>query len=367
MEPGGALTLGVEEEFLLVDRHGHLADRGPEVSDGVPEPLGQVEYELSRCQVEAATDVCTSMDEIVQGLRDLRAKLAIEAGSQGLRLLPSGVAPLAEARRIPITPKDRYQRMEREFGALAQVSLTCACHVHIGIADRSCGLVISNRLRPWLPVLLALTANSPFHDGVDTRHASWRRVTWSRWPSSGPPPYFESVERYESLVDALLRTGAILDRGMIYWDVRLSDHEPTLEVRISDVAATVEEAVLLAVLVRGLAGRALDEGSAPGTRGGGPSREVLAASLWRAARDGLSGHCVDPDSGALVPTWRRVDDLVRHVRPQLRSTGDEEFVTETLARLRAEGGGAQRQRAAFARRNRLTDVVDELVWPVEAG
>jgi carboxylate-amine ligase len=280
-----------------------------------------------------------------------------------LRLLVSGVAPLAEDGPVAITRDDRYQRMAAEFGGVARSSLTCACHVHVAIPDRATGLAMSNRIRPWLPVLLALTANSPWHEGMDTRYASWRHVMWSRWPSAGPPPYFESVDHYESTVAALSVTGAILDRGMIYWDIRLSEHQPTVEVRISDVAATPRDAALLAVLVRALAARAVDDGVAPGPDSQ-PAAVILRAQLWRAARDGLAGRCVDPDSGELVPTWRLVDGLVNRLRTQLRSTADEDFVVETVARLRETGSGAQRQRAAFARRRRPADVIDAMTWPV---
>ncbi|WP_431873357.1 carboxylate-amine ligase [Amycolatopsis sacchari] len=357
------LTLGVEEEFLLVDREAHLASDGPAVTDEVSDPPGQVEHELRTCQVESATEVQTTVEEVTHGLRELRNGLAAEAATRELRLLPSGVPPLAEDRTLAFTPSPRYQRMAGEFGAVARSALTCACHVHVAIPDRATGLAVSNRIRPWLPVLLALTANSPFHDGDDTGYASWRHVMWGRWPSSGPPPHFESEDHYESLVDAMLRTGALLDRGMVYWDIRLSEHQPTLEVRISDVAATVEEAGLLAVLVRGLAARAMDEGDAPDGKAG-PPPELLRTMLWRGARDGLSGKAVDPEDGDLVPAWHLVDRLVEQVRPHLRQTGDEEFVREVLDRLRQTGGGADRQRAAFARRRQLTDVVDALAWQV---
>jgi carboxylate-amine ligase len=137
---------------------------------------------------------------------------------------------------------------------------------------------------------------------------------------------------------------------------------PTVEIRVSDVAADVSDAALLAVLVRAIAGRALD---GPGDqRGAALSQEVLRARLWRSARDGLAGQYVDPVSGDLVPTWQVVEGLVVGLAGQLRSTDDTEFVADTLTRLRTDGGGAARQRAAFARRAQLTDdVVDDLAWP----
>jgi carboxylate-amine ligase len=295
-------------------------------------------------------------------LRALRDRLAAEADERGLRLLPSATAPLADDRPPRFTPDARYQRMSREFGALARASLTCACHVHLGIPDRATGLTISNHVRSWLPLLLALTANSPFQDGADTRYASWRYMLWRGWPSAGPPPAFGSVDEYESSVAGLLRTGAAIDRGMIYWDIRLSAHQQTLETRIADIMPTVEEAALLAVLVRALAGQALDGVTPPDV-----PQEVLTGRLWRAARDGAAGRGVDPRTGDLVPTLALVDDLVRDLRPFLRATGDDDHVTEVLARLRTTGCGADRQRAVYARRRSITDVVDRLVWPTNGG
>ncbi|HEY1574678.1 MAG TPA: glutamate--cysteine ligase [Pseudonocardiaceae bacterium] len=353
--PTAALTLGVEEEFLVVDDDGRLAASGPEITDAVDERDGQVDHELRRCQVESATGVCTDVDDIVTGLRDLRDQLATKAAERGQRLVPAGTDLLADDRPPRFTPDSRYRRMSQDFGELARASLTCACHVHVGIPDPETGLLMSNHIRPWLPLLLALAANSPFHDGTDTRYATWRYEMWRRWPSAGPPPHFSSVDDYESRVDGLLCSGAVLDRAMVYWDVRLSAHQPTLEVRIADVTPTVEHAALLAVLVRALATRAID-----GPPAAEVSQEVLRGELWRAGRDGLAGHCVDRRSGQLAPTWQLIDSLVDDLSPYLRATGDIDHVTGTLARLRAEGDGAQGQRAVFSRRGSLTDVIDDI-------
>jgi carboxylate-amine ligase len=352
------MSLGVEEEFLLVDRDGRLAAAGPEISARIAQPDGQVEHELRRCQVESATDVCETADEVLTGLRTLRDRLAAEAAADGLLLLASGTAPMADDRPARFTPDARYHRMAEEFGGIAQASLTCACHVHVGIPDAATGLRISNHIRPWLPALLALTANSPYRNGDDTAYASWRHLLWSRWPSAGPPPHFESVDAYESRVDAVMAAGAAFDRGMVYWDVRLSAHQPTVEVRVADVLPTPEEAALLAVVVRGLATQALDA-DGPVAK---PAPEVLRAWLWRSARDGLAGCCVHPRTGDLLPAWQVVNDLVTELDPWLRAAGDAEFAEAALARVRADGNGAQRQRAARERTGGLAGVLDVLAW-----
>lgn len=349
------LTVGVEEEFLLADATGHLSFAGPEVVGAAREPEGELQLELATCQVEAATEVCRSAGELITQLDGLRAGLAEEARRRELRVVASGTPLLAEQGSPEITPTARYRRMAERFGAITHTAMTCGCHVHVAVPDRETAVLVGNHIRPWLPVLLAMTANSPYCDGEDTRYASWRHVLWSRWPSAGPPPVFSSLDHYETTVEALLRSEAMLDRGMIYWDIRPSEKQPTLECRVSDVAATTREAVLLAVLTRGLVGRALDDlGASPPQ----PPPEVLRANLWRAARDGITGACLHPVTGEVTPVSALLRELGETVRPALRETpGDPEFVAEMLGELEKTSGGAERQRAAYAQRRRLQDVV----------
>lgn len=351
--------MGVEEEFLLVGPDGTLAGSGPEVVDAAEHPHGELQEELARCQVESATDVCVGAEELLGQLRRLRSDLGAEASTRGLRLLPSAMPPLEQTRSAGITPRPRYTRMVRMFGAVAKAATNCGCHVHVGIDDRETGVQISNQLRPWLPVLLALSANSPFTGGHDTGYCSWRYLQWGLWPTAGPPPQFHSLAHYEDTVDALQRVGAAMDRGMVYWDTRLSDKQPTVEIRVCDVLATPTEAALLGVVVRGLVARALRDieqqrpaSSVPG--------EVLRARVWRAARDGLSGRCPHPITGELLPGNDIPALLVHELQPVLGGE-DLEFVHAALRTLTRSGGGADRQRAAYARNHRLTDVIDELV------
>ncbi|WP_091679955.1 carboxylate-amine ligase [Amycolatopsis marina] len=353
------LTVGVEEEFLLVGPDGRLVRSGPEVVRATDdEPTGDVQEELARCQVESATGVCTDVAELHAQLRRLREELAAKAAARGLRLLPSGTPLLEESRPAGITPRPRYRKMADHFGDVATAAATCGCHVHLAIPDRATGIAISNHIRAWLPVLLTLTANSPYNYGGDTGYSSWRYVRWALWPSAGPPPMFESVDHYDDSVGAMLRAEAMLDRDMVYWDIRLSEKQPTLEIRVSDVAATAGEAALLALVVRGLVALALRDIE---NRRAAPllHLEVLRAFLWRAARDGLGGRCPNPLTGELVSGDALPALLADHLRPVLHGE-DRSFVLTGLDTLRRSGGGAQRQRAAFAARHRLTDVVDEL-------
>jgi glutamate---cysteine ligase / carboxylate-amine ligase len=360
---GGALTVGVEEEFLLVDRSGRLSPRAPEVLVATEEPEGELQRELNLCQLESATAVCHDAGELLAQLRGMRRRLAAQASAHGLRLLPSGTPILAEDSPPAITPNARYRRMIDRYGALVTTVTACSCHVHVAVPDRSTGVLVCNHLRPWLPMLLALSANSPFHEGRDSRLCSWRHVQWGRWPSAGPPPFFRSLQHYECTVEAMLNSGAILDRGMIYWDIRLSEKQPTVELRICDVPASAAESALFGAIVRALvivARHDIDDHRRPPR----PPLELLRAHLWRAARDGLAGRCVHPATGNVVPVGAVAVFLVDHLRPALRNTGELDFVTDGLAGLIGAGCGAQRQRAAFAARHRLEDVVDMLTGQV---
>ncbi|MEV4313785.1 glutamate--cysteine ligase [Actinocrispum sp. NPDC049592] len=356
-----ALTLGVEEEFFVVDATGHLSGRAGEIVESAEGREGELQRELDRSQVELATGICRTHDDVLSKVQDLRRELAVAAAGRGLRLVPSGTVPMAEEHPPGITLEGRYQRMADHFGATPRTVRTCGCHVHVAMPDPAAGIQVINHVRPWLPLLLAITANSPIEGGIDTGYCSWRYQQWTQWPSAGPPPRFDSVDHYESIVDGWLRAGAILDRGMVYWDIRLSEKQPTLEFRIADVATTAEEATLLAVLVRGLTHVALNEDEpAPML-----SNEVLRGQVWRASRDGLRGRCPHPGTGDLLPATAVLDDLFGALTPVLREHGDFDFAKQVISRLHGSGGGADRQREAFGTAHRAEDVVDLLAVPAD--
>ncbi|WP_063741380.1 carboxylate-amine ligase [Saccharothrix syringae] len=354
--PGPPLTVGVEEEFLLVDAvTGELVPLAPAVLGGADGVL-DLQAELTRYQVESATPVCRGMVEVREQLVAARRELGRLAGAHGARIVASGTPVLGGERPPPLSDDARYRAISARFRSLVDGLTTCGCHVHVGVPDRETGVVVSNHLRRWLPVLLALSANSPFSRGRDTGYASWRYVAWSPWPSAGAPPWFSSVEDYDSGTRVLRATGAALDPGMVYWDVRLSARYPTVELRVCDVAATVDEAVLIAALVRAVAATAV---------AGEPALRVpdlaLRAAMWRAARDGLAGAGVQPRTGELVAAADLLRELVAWVRPALRAAGDEALVLDGVGRLLVDGTGAARQLRAFGRRGSAADVVSLLV------
>ncbi|QDY10369.1 YbdK family carboxylate-amine ligase [Micromonospora sp. HM134] len=354
------LTVGVEEEFLLVDPHTGAAVPAVDlVMAQVPAELrGQVEREFQTSQIEIGSPPGLDLGSIRHSLGVLRGALADAAERAGVRVLAIGTGPVAGP-VPPVVDKPRFDRMIARFRLLVPGPGNNGMHVHVGVPDPDTGVRVLNHIRSWLPVLHAMTTNSPFSEGVDTGYASWRSVEWERWPSVAPTPYLESYEHYERLIRQLIASGVMLDEGMLYWYARLSAKYPTVEVRIGDVCPSVDDAVLVAGLVRALVATAMDDVAA-GRPPVNTDHHLLVAAHWRAAHDGLEGDGVDLANGELRPAWELVDRLVERVRPALEAHGDLAEVTELLAGLRRHGTGAARQRAVFARSGRLEDVVAEV-------
>jgi len=350
-------TFGVEEEFLLVDPDsGEPVARNATVARRAKERGVDLQLELTSCQVETATEVVDTSEQLRDELTRLRRIAADAAEADGARLLAVALPPTVP-HEFPITDKPRYRKIAERFGMIAHEQGISGCHVHVAVPDREAAIRVGNRLRPWLPLLLALTANSAVYRNTDTGYASWRGILWQRWPSAGPPPQFESADEYDAVVKMLQDTGAMLDDGMVYWDVRPSANFPTVEVRVADVPATVAETVLHAALIRAAVMTALDDDR--GTPVVQLSGHELNAAYWRSAHDGLAGEAVDLGGHGCAPAIDLLRSMVDHLAPALRTVGDFGFVADELERVYGEGNGAMRQQAAWGRRGEIADVLDE--------
>lgn len=349
---------GVEEEFLVVDAVTRApVPRAAEVIEKAAATLGsRVSGEITTLQVETRTDPCTTLAELAEQLGEARRVVAAGARAAGLRVVATGSAVIAATVPPPMTTGPRQDRGIATFRGLHDELAICALHVHVEMPDREHAVAVGNHLRPHLPVLLTLTANSPYWDNRDSGYASWRTMTWPRWPVAGPPPRFDSAAHYDEVVQTLLSAGALVDRGTIFWDVRPSENHPTVEIRVADTALTAEDSALYATLVRALVVH-VSAAVRRGEPAPDPSGELLRAAYWRAARDGLDGDGLDPATGRLCPAPELARRLVAEVAPVLRAQGELDQVTAWLDRLLAEGTGAKRQRAV-ARRGGLADVVD---------
>ncbi|MEV5969613.1 YbdK family carboxylate-amine ligase [Streptomyces sp. NPDC051921] len=359
----GPTTVGVEEEFLLLDRRtGMPVARGPRVVEAARAVLGErAQSEFFGAQVEVCTRPTACLAELRSELALLRQVMAEAAAGEGCLLVAAGTPVIPPGRPPTVTPDERYGRMAARWPSLvgSYDGMVCGCHIHLGVTGHDQALALSRHMRPWLPTLQALAANSPFSLGHDTGWASRRFVEHARWPGVGPAPLLDEAG-YERLADHLVRVGALLDRRMIYWYARPSEHVPTLEIRLCDVNADLDVVVLLTTLARGLATTLLPE-IADGRPVPSIPEPRLRAAHRGAARHGLEGERLDPVRGECVPAMTSVELLLARAGPGLSSLGDLDLAHGLLDRVRRSGGGAARQRASYARRGRLDDVVGDLV------
>ncbi|GAA0281076.1 glutamate--cysteine ligase [Cryptosporangium japonicum] len=342
-----ALTVGVEEEYLLVDPvTGENTSVVDQVTAKLPEHLAsRSRMEFRPCMAEMVTEPRVELSDVRDQLRENRSAVAAAAATAGVLALPVGATPIAEADRRP-TDDPRFTAIAGHYGAVAHDPAVCGTHVHVGVPSRAAAIDVCRRIRAWLPVLQALTVNSPVHAGADTGYASWRAVQLDRWPSLGPIPHFGSADEYDSAVDSLVASGVMLDRSMVLWHVRPSAKYPTVEVRVADTQVSVEDAVVLAALVRGLVATAVDDEPAV-------ADHLLAAAHWNAARSGLNGTLLDPRSGRARSAWSLVDELAARC-------GDVDVVHSGLERLHRQGTGADRQRELITRTGSIPAMLREL-------
>ncbi|WP_435652052.1 carboxylate-amine ligase [Kitasatospora purpeofusca] len=359
------LTLGVEEEYLLLDpATGLPVARAAQVREAARlQPAlerGEVQRELLQAQLEVATPICHDLEEAGGHLLRMRLALGEAARQQGCRLAACGAAPFTDRLPVPVTDTARYRAMHADTRLLTDQQLITGMHVHLGIPDRGAGVTVMNGLRPWLPLLIALAANSPLWQNTDTGFASWRTVVFGRWPVSGPPPSFRDADAYDRRTRALVGGGLIRDTGQIYWHIRLSENFPTVEIRAMDVQLRPDEAVMLAGVVRALATRALNDADAQ--HGVPPvEQEMLAAAVWHSARHGCTSAVFDPLSGRLADVGDAVAALLEHIDPVIKTSADRRHVVPVLERLLRDGNGAARQlrRLRAAGRDGLVAVITD--------
>ncbi|MEH1124953.1 carboxylate-amine ligase [Micromonospora sp. CPCC 206061] len=346
-----AETMGVEEEFLLVDpasgATAPLAEKVVARASAADLPVGAtVQRELRDTQVEAATGVCGDAADLRAHLAAGRRAVATAARDHGAVVVASGSPVRGSGGAVP-SSLARFAAIDDMYGEVTRDYEACGCHVHIGVADRDTAVAVVNHLARWLPTLLALSVNSPFRRERDTGYGSWRIVQQSRFPGSGLAPYFPDHAAFQAEVGRLVECGVVADEAQTFWLARPSPRLPTVEVRVADTASTVEEAVLQALLTRALVRTALTD-LARGREAEPVPAQVAAAAVWNAARYGLVGPAVHLGLYRRVPAVDLVAALLDHVRIALTEAGDLPEVRALLDQLRSGGTGADRQRRVAA-------------------
>jgi len=348
-------TFGLEEEYFLVDP-GTL--RPASIAGSVLQDLssashgrgGWVTPEFLGSQVERCTGIFTHLAEAEADLSRFRAELASFARTRGAIAIGTGT-PFDAFSSPTLTDNARYHAIESNLRGVVHDHQISGTHVHVGVPSREAGVHALNRMRIWLPTLMALTGNSPFWRGSDTGFDSWRAVLMRRWPTTGCPPMFTDAADYDRRIRGLVGVGATPDTASIAWCARLSEAHPTLEVRVADAQLDVAATLLFAALTRGLVMTALADAERDRPSLTVPP-ELLDASLWHAARDGIRGELLDPVSCEMKSARVVTHTMVRHIEAALDGTGDGPRVADLLERLWRTGTGADKQHGAFRRGGR---------------
>ncbi|MBA2273868.1 MAG: glutamate--cysteine ligase [Actinobacteria bacterium] len=354
-------TLGVEEEYQIVDPHTFgLTQRAEPVLSSADVSGGGAHPELNLSQVEISTVVCNTLEEVRAELVQSRKELRVAAEAVGVQIAAAGTHPFSHWLDQTVTPTDRYLAMERDYAQLVREHIVFGFHVHVGIEDSEAALQTMERTAVWLPPLIALAANSPFWLGRDTGFASYRTDMCDRWPTGGLPEGFGSRAEYERLVGSLVATGSIKDEAEIYWDVRPSARWDTLEFRVTDVCSSIDEAVMVTGLIRASAQichAQVLSGAPPNL----PRLELARAAKWRAARFGLSDTLIDLQEATAGPAAQVIEDHLARLRPYLEANGDWDEVADLVRATLRGGTGADRQRRSFRRTGRLEGVVEAVI------
>jgi carboxylate-amine ligase len=310
-----AYTVGIEEEVMLLDpTDWGLTQRGDEVLARAGEELaGRCAAETHEAALELRTGPHATVRGAIDELRELRRLLARELARMGMAAASCGTHPGPAGEPTKVSPSSRYQVIHRTMRGLARREPTFALHVHVGVPDANSAIRLQNQLRAHLPMLLALSAASPFLGGAPTGLASNRTIVFQGFPRTGIPRRFDSYADWVGAVDLLLRSGAIPEPTFLWWDVRPQPRLGTVEVRIMDAQPRLAATAALAALVQVLARLELEQGFAPA--GLVAANEVLAENRFIAARDGVGAELIDPRTATRIPVARQLDEVLAAARP----------------------------------------------------
>jgi carboxylate-amine ligase len=355
--PSAAFTLGIEEEVMLLNAGDwSLAYAADDVIAELPPDLAErVSLETHAAVIELRTGIHAKVSEAAAELRSLRQQLADALAPRGLRAAAAGTHPTAVWSESVVSSHPRYRAIAESTRVLARREPTLAMHVHVGVPTPHAAIQALNRIRVHLPLLLALSANSPFWQGRATGLASTRPSLFGAFPRSGLPRRFRSYRDWTETVDLLVRSGAIPDGSYLWWDVRLQPRLGTVEIRVMDAQTRIEDVAALAALVQALVKVELEEPLASPWHT--EASEIIQENRFLAARDGMEALLIDPESGGRVPAVGLLETVLRACEPHAELLGATRELA--LARSLAARTGAARQ-LALAREGDLRQLAAEL-------
>jgi carboxylate-amine ligase len=353
------LTIGIEEEFQIVDGDGQLKSHIAALLKAAGPRLGeQVKAEMMQSVVEVGTKICADISEARDEIAHLRGTLAALLRPAGLRLASAGTHPFSHWQEQQVTEHERYKILEDELQDVIRELLIFGMHVHVGIPERDSRIEVMNEARYFLPHLLAISTSSPFWLTRNTGLKSYRQVIWGRFPRTGIPPEFSSWDEYENFVDVLVKTRSIDDGKKIWWDLRPHAVYPTIEFRICDAATTIEETLCLAALAQAICAKLLVlRERNQGFRKYMPN--LIQENKWRAIRSGMDAKLIDFGKQAEVPMKDLANELLEFVDDVVDVLGSRKECEHLLAIAR-DGTSADRQIRVWNETGHLHKVVDSV-------
>jgi carboxylate-amine ligase len=363
-----SFSIGIEEEYQTVDPetrdlkshiHAEIVQKGKTIL------AEHVKPEMHQSVLEIGTGVCRNIKEAKEEIRSIRRQIVTLAKQNGLRLAAAGTHPFAEWRRQEIYPDERYHTIVEDMKMVARANLIFGLHVHIGIEDRETAIHIMNGARYFLPHILALSANSPFWQGMDTGLRSYRCKVFDKFPRTNIPDLYSSWSEFEDYVNLLIKTNCIDNAKKIWWDIRPHPHFPTLEFRICDIPMRVDESIAIAALCQAVIAKLyrLHEQNLTFRH---YSRALIMENKWRAARYGIHGKLIDFGKQTEVPVRDLIYEILDFVSDVTGELGSADEIAYIL-RILEEGGGADRQLGVFANTGDLNQVVDYVIEQTELG
>jgi len=341
-------TLGIEEEYLLVDNDSFMLSQAPPklIETCAAELEGQVSPEFLQCQIEIGTKVCRNIAAAREDLKRLRGCVAKHAGQLNLSPIAVSCHPFADWKDQHHTEKERYDDLRKALGNVARRLLICGMHVHIGIDDKNLRIDLLPQLSYFLPHLLALSTSSPYWQGSDTELASYRLTVFDNLPRTGLPPNFSSWAEYEQTTDILIKLGIIEDTSKIWWDLRPSHRFPTIETRIMDVTPRLEHTLALAATVQAIC-RMLCRLRSQNLRWREYDRFLISENRWRAQRYGTSQGLIDYGEPKVKPMADLVDEMIEIIQNDAEALGSIDEI-QKLKEIVSIGTSATRQRSVHA-------------------
>ncbi len=351
-------TIGVEEEYMVLDPQTRELKSHEQriVIEGQKILKDKVKAEMHQAVVEVGTDICKDINEAFKDVASLRGNIAEIAGNMGLWVGASGTHPFSHWDSQLITDHVRYHQIVNELQEAARSNLIFGLHVHVGMMDRKMAIHIANSARYFLPHVYALSTNSPFWVGRKTGYKSYRTKVFDKFPRTGIPEYFESIEAYEAYVNLLIKTNCIDNAKKIWWDLRVHPFFNTVEFRICDVPMTINETIAIAALFQAICAK-LYKLRSQNMNFIMYQRALINENKWRAGRYGLDGNLIDFGKETEVPTKQLILELLDFVDDVVDELGSR-HVINNIEKLMAKGTGADRQLKVYAETNNLVNVVD---------